>query len=174
MAGSLCNQVATTNVGATLSSIPAVSSLCSTPGGKDVWFKFLAPASGNFSIQTFAGTLTDAVMTMYYANTCQQLSPHQCVDDVAGNLMPNIIGTGYIAGSEIYIRVWGKNNSSGNFSICVKDGSTLRLTPEFNNFEIYPNPATELLTVKLNTPGITSTINISCGPSPNIVLPHCY
>jgi hypothetical protein len=136
-----------TNVGATYSTTPAVTTLCPTTGGLDVWFKFLVPATGNFKIQTSAGTLTDAVMTMYYANTCQQLAPHQCVDDANGSTMPEIIGTGYIAGSEIFVRVWGKNNSTGTFSICVKDGIVPRLAA-VSEVNLYPNPAVDFITLE--------------------------
>lgn len=149
-----CQQTNAGNSGATPSTTPVFSTLCtSSTGGKDVWFTFLAPASGNFTVKTFAGTLTDAVATLYYANSCLQLSPHQCVDDYNGNTMPNIIAQGYTPGSEIFVRVWGKNNTDGSFAICVVDGVSLKPSEtvtqqEESAYALYPNPVHDELNIQ--------------------------
>ncbi len=111
----------TTNVGA---------HTCANSTSKDIWFKFAAPASGNVYIYTYAGTLLDAVMSVYQGNNCSSLFEVGCVDDDGTNQMPQGIVTGATPGQMIYVRVssYGTTNS-GNFGICVVDMSSSNTNP---------------------------------------------
>lgn len=122
--GTSCNPVTSTNATATnTTSVPAPG--CANYAGADVWFKTTVPASGNITIQTQAGVITDGGMAVYTANSCNgPFTQIACVDDVNGNLMPSGTYVGLTAGSTVYIRVWeygGDNN--GTFSICAYDNS---------------------------------------------------
>lgn len=95
---------------------------CASSTSKDIWFTFTAPASGNVDIYTYAGTLVDAVMSVYLGPTCSSLFEAGCVDDDGGNQMPQGMVTGGTAGTTYFIRVSSFGaTASGNFGICVVD-----------------------------------------------------
>ncbi|MCE3295575.1 MAG: hypothetical protein K0R65_1289 [Crocinitomicaceae bacterium] len=117
------NHIATnsTNVGA---------HTCASPTSRDIWFTFTAPASGNVEIYTYAGTLLDAVMSVYLGPTCSSLFTAGCADDDGLNQMPSGMVTGATPGSTYYIRVSSfGTTASGNFGICVVDGGFPPVTP---------------------------------------------
>ncbi|WP_431137292.1 hypothetical protein, partial [Psychroserpens mesophilus] len=114
-----------TNANATASTgIPAPT--CSSYAGGDVWFTATVPASGNISIDTDTGVITDSGMAIYSATgTCPTLTLSQiaCDDDGSANgAMSAITSSGLAPGSTIYIRVWEYgNNNNGTFDICVSE-----------------------------------------------------
>ena len=148
---------------------------------KDVWFKFVMPSTGKVYFQTFAGTLTDGVIAAYAGESCSYLgNSFGCIDDNNGNTMPwgYITGT---AGVTYYLRFWGKNGTTGTFSICIQtiaaftgdedeDTSVLsdkaveargsetseNTTPATGatlELKLYPVPARDYVTVSLELPG---------------------
>jgi len=124
--------------------LPGAGTPYTTPGSwnpvaRDVWFRVVVPATGNMTITTFSGTLTDMAMAWYrasagslcdppgYSSTMTQVAA-ACNDNLsAANLMPRInsttFGIALTPGETIYIRVWNKNPTGyfyhGTFSICV-------------------------------------------------------
>ena len=89
--------------------------------GPDVWYSFTVPASGNFLIQTQAGSLTDLAMAVY-SGSCGSLSEITCDDDGGPGTMPEIIVIGATAGETIWIRLWDYGGGDyGDFDICVVD-----------------------------------------------------
>ncbi len=101
----------TTNVGA---------HSCATSTSNDIWFKFVAPASGTVNIFTYSGTLTDAVMSVYLGANCSSLFEVGCVDDDGTNQMPQGFVSGAIPGTMYYIRVSSYGTTAvGNFAICL-------------------------------------------------------
>lgn len=109
-----CSYATYTNVGAT--NISTTS--CQTNAQRDVWFSVVVPASGNLTISTQAGGLTDGVMTLS-SGSCGSLTQLYCDDDSDVGNMPRIIATGLTPGSTVYIRILGYNNTSGTFGICA-------------------------------------------------------
>ena len=111
-----------------------------TPVNNDVWFEVTVPASGAFTINTFAGTITDMSMAWYrlsvggseclpFSGTMTMIA---CNDDqfAPGNLMPRInsqttapaIAPPLVVGETIYIRVWPEGATlNGTFSICATE-----------------------------------------------------
>jgi hypothetical protein len=128
--GSACNYTTTTNVGST-NSTTAPAPACGAFGltSLDVWFSFVAPATGIAIIQTQAGTLTDGAMALYYdAPPLGCAGPHtlvQCDDDSGPGFMPFLSFTNLVPGGTYYIRFWGYSSSSGSFGICVNGPSTV-------------------------------------------------
>ena len=115
------NQVFT-NVGATASgTTPAPA--CSSAPSTDVWFSFVAPASGAVRIVTEAGTLADAALQLY-SGGCggMALVPNGCDDDSGPGTMPleDRRCAALTGGNTYYIRVWGFNGATGTFGICVR------------------------------------------------------
>ncbi|MBK6476597.1 MAG: T9SS type A sorting domain-containing protein [Flavobacteriales bacterium] len=111
-----------TNSGATASgNLPAPT--CGGAPNTDVWFRFVAPASGVVRINSNAVTLNDGVMQLY-SGTCGSLTlvATGCDDDSGPGLMPDIDRRckALTPGATYFIRYWGRSNTSGVFSLCVR------------------------------------------------------
>jgi uncharacterized delta-60 repeat protein len=120
----------------------------------DVWFQFMAPASGSVTLTLNAGTFT--LKSALYEN-CSDLTPIACGDNglQVDNLNP---------GQTYYVQTWVEADLSGllpqndltevgDFTIKIDDTSTLS-SFEFSNFEasfkMYPNPAQTYVTLDAN------------------------
>lgn len=127
-ASNYCSYVNGSLIGATPSSS---GTTCSTASPYDVWYKCLIPSSGRVTFRTTAGTLTDAIMAIYYS-TCSNPIYVTCEDDNDdGNdsTMP-VIGISGSPNTQLWIRVWGYNNTSGTFKICALNYSSADFNPE--------------------------------------------
>lgn len=122
-----CNPSSYTNVNATNSATtPAPGCGSFGAGSLDVWFSFVAPASGIAIIETTAGTLTDAAMALYSATTCSgPFTLIQCNDDGGPGLMPFLSFTGLTPGVTYYLRYWGYGSGSGTFNLCIHGPATI-------------------------------------------------
>lgn len=117
--GASCNFTQYTNANATASTgVPAPG--CANYLGGDVWFSAVVPSSGQLTIDSDDGVITDGGMAIY-SGGCASLSLIECDDDDSPNgAMPMIDRTGLTPGSTVYIRFWEYgNNNNGTFSICV-------------------------------------------------------
>lgn len=117
-----CNLVSYTNVGGTHSgAIPTPGCGGFTGTSVDVWFSFVAPASGIAIIQSTAGTLTDGSMALYTSTSCAPagLSLLQCSDDEGAGDMPFLRFADLIPGDTYYLRYWGSGSATGTFNLCV-------------------------------------------------------
>lgn len=96
---------------------------CGNYQGADVWFKVTAPAAGALNINTQGGTIVDAGMAIYKADSCNAtMTLLACDDNGSSNPdMPYITATGLTPGSTVWIRVWSNGGviSAGTFGICV-------------------------------------------------------
>ncbi|MCC7501808.1 MAG: T9SS type A sorting domain-containing protein [Flavobacteriales bacterium] len=119
--GASCSSTAGTNVGASATaSIPAPG--CAAYTTADVWFSFVAPASGRITLGTTANTLTDAGMAIYSATACAgTFNLEECDDNDGTGNMPAIQRTGLTPLQTYYVRVWGNSGATGSFSICAWD-----------------------------------------------------
>ena len=92
---------------------------CASPGAPDVWYRIIIPASGAVAITTKQGTITDGGMAVY-SGDCNNLNLIACNDEGAGNMMPVIDRSDFIAGDTAYLRFWkGWGNATGTFEICA-------------------------------------------------------
>ena len=115
---------------------------CGGAINNDVWFSVVVPATGAFTVNTFAGTLTDMAMAWYrlsgggslcnppgFSGTMTQIA---CNDNqfAPTNNMPRInsqtaapaIAPPLVPGETIYIRIWPQGaNLNGDFSICATE-----------------------------------------------------
>ena len=86
----------------------------------DVWFTFTAPPSGFVTIKTQAGSLTNASMALYRANTCSSGMALEACDDNNGiGTMPFLSFSDLVGGSTYYLRVWGNSGTTGTFGLCI-------------------------------------------------------
>lgn len=119
-AGSSCWSATGTTASATAGFSDVV---CSTVSPRDVWFRCAIPSSGIVTFRTTAGSLTDAVMAVYWSNSnsCSNLNYIVCEDDNSlgnGSQMPVVAISGQ-PGTMLWVRVWGYNNVAGTFYICA-------------------------------------------------------
>ncbi|NNC83528.1 MAG: hypothetical protein HKN79_08120 [Flavobacteriales bacterium] len=113
---STCDFATETNAGATDSGVDAPS--CGSYSGGDIWYSFTAPLSGNVTISTRDGSITDMVMAAY-EGSCSSLNEIACNDDAVG-YMPELELTGLTPGEIIYIQLFTYGNAqSGDFELCA-------------------------------------------------------
>lgn len=116
-----CIPTTGSNISATTTYNPSPVYECddSNVNGMDVWLKFVMPSSGHVYYQTFAGSMTDAVVAFYGGSNCNNLTYGFCLDDTQSSRMPS--GHAYAnPGTIVYVRVWGWGGSVGTFSICIQ------------------------------------------------------
>ncbi|MEO8068571.1 MAG: T9SS type A sorting domain-containing protein [Flavobacteriales bacterium] len=116
-----CSLVGGTNVGSiSTTGVPAPT--CASYSGGDVWFTFVAPASGMANISTSANGLTNSGMELYSATACNgTFTSIECDDDDGSGNMSAINRTGLTPGQTYYVRIWGSGGARGTFNICVWD-----------------------------------------------------
>ena len=157
-----CVNTVGTNVTATSTTgIPAPG--CGNYSGGDVWFSFVAPASGAVSIGASGGSIGDGAMALYSATACAgTFTLITCSDDVVG-LMPNITTSGLTAGTTYYIRFWGYGGVTGTFNLCVQSFT--------------PSPIDNPCTAQSVSPGTTCSFttytNAGASFTPSIPEPGC-
>ena len=158
-----CTNTASTNAGASATTgVPAPT--CANYTGSDVWFSFVAPASGIANIETTAGVLTDTGIELYSATACNGVfTSIECDDDDGPGTMSVINRTGLTGGQTYYVRVWGYNGAVGSFSICVWYA---------------PPPANDepcaSISLTLNTTCVSTTYtNVSASLTAGILDPGC-
>ena len=116
-----CSSTAGTNVAAiSTTGVPAPT--CASYAGGDVWYTFVAPASGMANISTSANGLTDSGIELYSATACNgTFTSIECDDNDGSGSMSAINRTGLTPGQTYYVRVWGASGARGTFNICVWD-----------------------------------------------------
>ena len=148
------NAINSSNVGATTDGTAS----CQANSAKNVWFKFVVPASGSITLETDAASsnsLTDTVLAAYSTavnNDCTTSTSIGCDDD-AGNGNYSLLSlTSLTPGSTVFVSVWvwgGAALQEGNFRISAYDGSlgTLNVTKDENDIKLYPNPFTDFIRI---------------------------
>lgn len=89
--------------------------------GEDVWYNFVAPATGSVEIFTQSGTITDAVMEVYESDCSSFYNSLGCDDDGGTGTMPQIGIGGLTPGQTYYIRLWEYGGGTGDFDVCVTE-----------------------------------------------------
>ncbi|HIP49248.1 MAG TPA: T9SS type A sorting domain-containing protein [Lutibacter sp.] len=140
-----------TNVGATSSSPISGDPSCGNYEGGDIWYHFIAPATGAVKIKrTNDGNwdgLKYAVMSDYTTEvSCGTIT-------VVGDLESNVI-TGLTPGVSYSIRFWEWNNNDlGTEGFCVIAVDTSGIADAvIDGFSMYPNPVKDVLTIETTNP----------------------
>ena len=106
---------------------------CGLFSGSDKWYKLIVPASGSIQAEmSKIGSFTDGAMAAY-TGSCQSLVLMTCDDDSNNNpgtdLMPSIDLNGLTPESEIFLRIWSKNNQKhGEYSFCAWDNTNINIS----------------------------------------------
>ena len=89
---------------------------CAAGGGPDLWYTFTAPADGDFTVDTCAGTAYNTALELF-TGTCAALVSVSCNDDTCGSLSE--IAFSALMGDQFIIRVGGYNGFSGPGTLTV-------------------------------------------------------
>ena len=114
----LCNTISVDNTSMNDSGEGAPS--CGNYGGDDIWFSFVVPSTGDFTITTSNnGGLTNLDMALY-SGVCSSLTEVSCdVNSGLGN-HAEIVQSGLSPGDIYLVRVWESGgNAYGTFDICI-------------------------------------------------------
>jgi hypothetical protein len=130
---------------------------CAGTENDDVWFSFVAPASGgvDISLLNVAGSTTDLYHSVW-SGTCPTLTlvAGTCSDPNTSNV------TGLTPGATYYLRVnsYGSGSETTTFNVCIENG--VCPTPPSNNDCSGASP----VTVGANGGGCVSTVSgtVSC------------
>ncbi len=94
---------------------------CANFQGTDVWFAMTVPPSGNISLETDSGGLTDTGIAAWGDSSCTDLMLLGCDDDGGNGYYSLLFLYDLTPGQTLYIQVWGYGGSTGSFRICAKD-----------------------------------------------------
>jgi len=138
------------NVGSTDSGIPAPSCGAVDPG--DIWFKVTVPATGSIILTTdedSGSPLIDTVMSVY-SGTCGNLQEIACNDDMDINTyFSNIELSNQTPGDILYVRIFTYfGDPYGSFYLWSLEGGSSVGKSEISGFNMYPNPAKNILHLK--------------------------
>lgn len=126
-------------------TVSSTQPTCDTFGSiQDVWFRFVAPASGLTDCLVTNGTMTSANFNIY-SGTCAALTalPGTCNSNLTAATTESL--TGLIAGETYYVQVWSNSSEQGTFTLRLTDPGLGTSIFENADFIVYPNPVKEVL-----------------------------
>ncbi len=154
-----------------------IGAYCAEYAGGDMWFVLQIPPSGNVSIETDSGSITDTGLAAWIGNSCTDLRPLACDDD-AGNEAYSFLTFYELDPAQfLYIQVFGYAAASGSFQLCARDLGFVRLDSSelpiisinTNGQEIVGDPKIDaLMQIRYNGPGTITHVT----DSPNIYNGH--
>ncbi|MDQ3111232.1 MAG: hypothetical protein M3R17_15190 [Bacteroidota bacterium] len=137
-----------------------------------VWYSVVCPASGQLTIRTTIGTLSNTQIALY-SGTCGTLTLVACNDNApaCGTSTYNnsqITSVGLVAGATYFIRVDGTSNLTGTFDIMAVDG-TVGFTAAAGQDCAFANPVCNQ-TIAIGNPGYQAYGNVCDYPGTGICL----
>ncbi|MEC4005922.1 GEVED domain-containing protein, partial [Flavobacterium sp. SUN052] len=139
------------------------TSSCTTAPDDDVWFSFVAPASGQVLVSVKSASGNDAVVSLTDASFVE-LPTFGCVNSFGNALTESLSPTGLTPGATYYARVSNNGVGSGNrsgFSISVSDSF---IPPPVNDNPcgaIVLTPASTCVPYSDTTHGISGSTNVT-------------
>lgn len=127
---------------------------CGNSGGKSIWFKWIAPQSGRFTVTTI-GSDFDTLLAIYTGSSLGNLSPIASNDDAQLGIRTSWLTFSANANTTYFIALDGFNGASGNFVLSIKPD----LSPKIVNVTLSSNKEV-ILTVNGET-GLNFTVQYS-------------
>ncbi len=157
--GSVETQVDVLGIDSTCSTVNVANPACDPFGViADVWYSFTGPPNGAVDITRTLGTAT-AIHYAIYEGSCGSLTlfaddpeTDECVADASGTTSVS----GLVSGQTYYLQLWNDGTSTpeeGTFDLSIVENTTLS-NPEaqIDQFEFYPNPVKDKLTLNAQSP----------------------
>ena len=116
---------------------------------QDVWFSFVAPASGNVTCLVTPGTMTSMNFNIY-SGACGALTA------VTGTCNSNLtvatseVLTGLTPNNIYFVQVWSNSAEQGTFALRLSDDGLGNNSFDNSNFSYYPNPVKNTLNLSYN------------------------
>ncbi len=104
-----------------------MSPFCAEFMGKDMWYVYTIPPSGNVTIETDSGSINDTGLAVW-TDGCEGARLLTCDDDAGTDAFSFVRLYDLPAGQNLYIQVFGYGGAAGNFRLCVKDLGFVSLT----------------------------------------------
>ncbi len=113
---------------------------------QDVWFSFVAPASGLTDVSLINGSMTSANYQVY-SGACGSLTPvGTCSSNITAPNMQSL--TGLTAGTTYYVQVWSNGSEEGTFELTLSDPGLGNNNFDNATFAYYPNPVSNILNLE--------------------------
>lgn len=107
------------------------SSPCGNGDTRDVWYRFVAPATARYVIDTFETTgISDTTLTLF--SDCPPAGSVLACSDNAGDSLLSSVSRIFVAGESALLRVAGNNGATGIVRVQV-DGGTSAHPPPIND-----------------------------------------
>jgi hypothetical protein len=154
-----------------------INAYCAEFQGGDMWFVLQVPPSGNLSIQTDSGGLTDTGMAAWIGSSCTGLRWIGCDDDAGTDAYSFLSFYELDPSQQLYIQVFGYAGARGSFRLCAKDlgfvtidSSELPIISIYTNGQSIPNdPKIDaVMQIRYNGPGAITHVT----DSPNVYDGH--
>ena len=135
------------NNGATSSESTNDIPACGNYAGGDLWYKFVAPASGGVRVLRASAGDWDAMAYALYDSASGDNSDIIACATISMNVTEGNPITGLTVGNTYYLRIWEwLNNDFGSVGICLEEVDTIGFEDLVAvGFKYYPNPATDVL-----------------------------
>ena len=123
----------------------------------DVWYTFVAPASGEVTIQTTLGTASEASIAVY--DDCANLDANSLGCTIADGVDGELALTGLTDGATYYVKIWNDgtvavppsagSRTEGSFDVFAADTTTMGINDSsFEGFRFFPNPVQGTLSLR--------------------------
>jgi Secretion system C-terminal sorting domain len=116
---------------------------------QDVWFSFIAPASGTVDCTITNGTMTSANFTVY-SGVCGTLTETTtaCNSNITATATESL--TGLTGGETYFVQVWSNAAEQGTFSLRLTDPGLATTGFNTSGFTTFPNPVKDVLNISYN------------------------
>lgn len=142
----------TTNSDNSYGDVSSAQPSCDLFGAiQDVWFSFVAPASGTVECVVTNGTMTSGNFNVYTGADCSSLTAvtNTCNSDFTTSSTEAL--TGLVAGTTYYVQVWSGSAEQGTFTLKLTDTSLANDSFDFTSFRAYPNPVKDVLNLSYSS-----------------------
>ena len=100
---------------------------CGNLGGKSVWWRWIAPVSGKFTVTTI-GSDFDTLLAIYTGSSINNLNPVAYNDDAQLGIRTSWLTFNATSNTTYFIAVDGFNGSSGNIVLAIKPDSSPKIS----------------------------------------------
>jgi len=116
---------------------------------QDVWFSFVAPASGSVTCLVTPTTMTSLNFNIH-SGACGALTAVAATCNSNLTVATSEVLTGLTPGTIYFIQVWSNSSEQGTFTLRLSDDGLSNSDFDNANFSYYPNPVKNTLNLSYN------------------------